>query len=145
MVRARSPGVWLPVPVTTRPRRDREVDGDGYRFIDQAAFARMIETGALLEWAELGGRWYGTPRGPVVARLRGGVPVLLAIDLRGARAVRRLIPEARLVLLAPPGWDPTLADVNLAAEVDITIVTDSIERAADELVRLLGSPALLQK
>lgn len=165
MVRARSPWVWLSVSVTTRPKRANEIDGVHYHFVDHAEFERMIRAGDLLEWAEFAGQRYGTPRAPVLARLRAGEPVLLKIDLQGARQVRAAMPDAQLVFLAPPGWaelerrlvgrgtdDPETirrrlehAREELAAEAefDVTVVNDSVVRAADELVGLLGSPALL--
>jgi guanylate kinase len=165
LIRARSPWVWLSVSVTTRPKRDNEVDGVHYHFISRTEFQRMVDTGQLLEWADFAGNRYGTPRAPVEARLREGEPVLLKIDLQGARQVREAMPDALLVFLAPPSWeelerrlvgrgtdDPetirrrlTHAREELAAEpeFDVTIVNDSVVRAADELVGLLGSPALL--
>lgn len=165
MVRARSPWVWLSVSVTTRPRRDNEVDGVHYHFVDRDEFERMARVGDLLEWAEFAGHLYGTPRAPVLAHLREGEPVLLKIDLQGARQVRQRMPEAQLVFLAPPSWeelerrligrgtdDPDTirrrlehAREELAAEpeFDVTVVNDSVVSAADELVGLLGSPALL--
>jgi guanylate kinase len=160
LIRARSPWVWLSVSVTTRRKRDYEVDGTHYHFVDRAEFGRMIERGDLLEWAEFAGNLYGTPRSAVQAHLRRGVPALLKIDLQGARQVRRAMPDALLVFLAPPTVeelkrrlvgrgteDPETirlrlhhADEELAAEpeFDVTIVNDSVERAATELVGLLG-------
>jgi guanylate kinase len=165
MVRARSPWVWLSVSVTTRPKRDNEVDGVHYHFVERDEFERMVRAGELLEWAEFAGNLYGTPRAPVRKRLREGEPVLLKIDLQGARQVRQRMPDAQLVFLAPPSWaelerrligrgtdDPDTirrrlehAQEELAAEpeFDVTVVNDSVVRAADELVGLLGSPALL--
>jgi guanylate kinase len=161
LIRARSPEVWLSVSVTTRPMRDYEIDGVHYHFVDRAEFQRLIEAGELLEWAEFAGNLYGTPRAEVNARLRSGRPALLKIDLQGARQVRAAMPEAQLVFLAPPsvaelkrrlvgrGTEDaeTLrlrlehADEELAAEpeFDVTVINDSVERAADELVRLLSS------
>jgi guanylate kinase len=160
LIRARSHWVWLSVSVTTRPKRDYETDGMHYRFVDKAEFERMVEDGELLEWAEFAGNLYGTPRAPVEEKLRRGIPALLKIDLHGARQVRRAMPDALLVFLAPPSVeelhrrlrgrgteDPETirlrlehADEELAAEpeFDVTIVNDSVERAADELVGLLG-------
>jgi guanylate kinase len=162
--RARSPWVWLSVSVTTRKMRDYEVDGVHYFFADRPEFERMIASGQLLEWAEFAGNLYGTPRGPVEARLREGEPVLLKIDLQGARQVRAAMPEAQLVFLAPPSVEELKrrlvgrgtddedtirrrlahADEELAAEreFDVTVVNDYVERAADELVSLLGSSFL---
>jgi guanylate kinase len=160
LIRARSPWVWLSVSVTTRPKRDYETDGLHYRFVDRTEFEKLIDDGELLEWAEFAGNLYGTPRAPVEEKLRHGIPALLKIDLQGARQVRAAMPEALLVFLAPPTVeelkrrlvgrgteDPETirkrlehADEELAAEpeFDVTIVNESVERAATELVGLLG-------
>jgi guanylate kinase len=164
LIRARSPWVWLSVSITTRPRRDYEVDGVHYNFMTRSEFERMIAGNHLLEWAEFAGNLYGTPRAPVEARLAAGIPVLLKIDLQGARQVRNAMPHALLVFLAPPSPEELKrrlvgrgtedektirrrlrhADEELAAEpeFDVTVVNDFVERAADELVGLLGSPLL---
>jgi guanylate kinase len=161
MIRARAPWVWLSISVTTRRMRDYETNGKHYHFVTRSEFERLIDGGQLLEWAEFAGNLYGTPRGAVMARLGMGQPVLLKIDLQGARQVRAAMPEARFVFLAPPSWeelerrligrgtdDPETirhrlehAREELAAEpeFDVTIVNDFVERAADELVGLLGS------
>ncbi|HEX6968321.1 MAG TPA: guanylate kinase [Micromonosporaceae bacterium] len=160
LIRARSPWVWVSVSVTTRKMRDYEVDGVHYYFVDRPEFERMVAEGQLLEWAEFAGNLYGTPRGPVEARLREGRPVLLKIDLQGARQVRAAMPDAQFVFLAPPsvaelkrrligrGTDDeetirrrlAHADEELAAEreFDVTVVNDNVERAAEELLSLLG-------
>ncbi|MEE6261829.1 nucleoside/nucleotide kinase family protein [Plantactinospora sonchi] len=135
LVRARSPWLWRSVPLTTRPRREHEIDGVHYCFVDRAEFARLLDDGQLLEWSEIGVHRYGTPSGPVRIRLSAGRPVLLTIDLRGARQIRAAMPEARLVYLAPPGTDVRA----VGREFDVTVVNHVIERAADELVGLLGS------
>ncbi|HET6213862.1 MAG TPA: guanylate kinase, partial [Micromonosporaceae bacterium] len=162
LIRARSPWVWLSVSVTTRRKREYEVDGVHYHFVARAEFGRMVERGELLEWADFAGNLYGTPRGPVEARLRDGVPALLKIDLQGARQVRAAMPDALLVFLAPPSWDELQrrligrgtddpetirrrlehAREELAAEseFDVTVVNDSVEHAADELLGLLSLP-----
>lgn len=164
VVRKQAPWVFLSVSVTTRRKRDYEVEGEHYRFATRREFERLVDGGQMLEWAEFAGNLYGTPRAPVEARLADGIPVLLKIDLQGARQVRQAMPAAQLVFLAPPSReelhrrlvgrgteDPeTLrrrlqhADEELAAEkeFDITVVNDYLERAADELVGLLGSPIL---
>ncbi len=160
-VRSHPHDFWLSVSVTTRPRRPYETHGEHYFFVDDREFDRLIETGALLEWAEFAGNRYGTPRDQVETRLRAGTPVLLKIDLQGARQVRLAVPDALLVFLAPPSWAElerrlrgrgtddaeTIAHrlehahEELAAEpeFDVTIVNDAVERAAGELVRLLDS------
>lgn len=160
-VRARFPQVWLSVSATTRSPRPGEVDGVHYRFVSEADFDRMVADGELLEWAVVHGRHrYGTPRRPVEERLAAGEPVLLEIDLQGARQVRDTMPEARFVFLAPPSWDELVrrlvgrgtedaaererrlatARVELAAEpeFDHVIVNDDVHRATDELLTVMG-------
>lgn len=160
-VRDRYPQVWLSVSATTRRPRPGEVDGVHYRFVSDDEFDRMVADGELLEWALVHGRHrYGTPRRPVLERLAAGRPVLLEIDLQGARAVRAAMPEARFVFLAPPSWDElvrrlvgrgtegaqererrlTTARVELAAEeeFDHVIVNDDVHRATDELIAAMG-------
>ncbi|WP_448629412.1 guanylate kinase [Cellulomonas soli] len=162
-VRARYPQVWLSVSATTRAPRPGEVDGVHYHFVSAQEFDRMVDAGELLEWAVVHGRnRYGTPRGPVEARLAAGEPALLEIDLQGARQVRETMPDARFVFLAPPSWDELVrrlvgrgtedaeererrlatARVELAAEpeFDHVIVNDDVTRATDELVQVMGLP-----
>ncbi len=160
LIRARSTWVWLSVSATTRPKRDYEVDGMHYHFVDRAGFERLVENNQLLEWAEFAGNLYGTPRGPVEDKLLAGTPVLLKIDLQGARQVRRAMPESQLVFLAPPSWDElkrrligrgtddaemirrrlehAREELAAEAEFDVTVVNESVEKAADELLGLLG-------
>jgi guanylate kinase len=164
LIRARSRWVHLSVSMTTRRKRDYEINGTHYHFVNRAEFQRRVAEGALLEWAEFAGNLYGTPRAQVEGQLALGRPVLLKIDIQGARQVRAAMPDAQLVFLAPPSReelerrligrgteDPEMikrrlehAHEELAAakEFDEIVVNDSIERAADELVSLLGSPAL---
>lgn len=162
-IRARARWVWLSVSVTTRPIRPNETDGVHYFFVDRPEFERLALDGQLLEWAEFAGNLYGTPRKPVQDRLDAGQPVLLKIDLQGARQVRATMPDAQLVFLAPPSWeelerrligrgtdDPETirqrlvhAREELAAEpeFDVTVVNHFVEQAADDLLGLLGLQA----
>jgi guanylate kinase len=162
LIRARSPWVRLSVSVTTRRKRDYEIDGVHYHFVNRSQFQRMVAAGELLEWAEFAGNLYGTPRSQVEGHLAVGTPVLLKIDIQGARQVRVAMPDARLVFLAPPSFeelenrlrgrgteDPETVrrrlehaheEMEAAKEFDEIIVNDSIEHAADQLVGLLGSP-----
>lgn len=164
-VRDRYPQVWLSVSATTRSPRPGEVDGVHYLFVTPEEFDRMVAAGEMLEWAVVHGRnRYGTPRRPVEQKLAAGVPVLLEIDLQGARQVRAAVTTsglgARFVFLAPPSFDELVrrlvgrgtegseererrlatARVELAAEeeFDVTIVNDDVHRATDELVSVMG-------
>jgi len=161
-VRVRHPEVWVSVSVTTRPPRPTETDGVEYHFVDRAEFSRLVEAGLLLEHAEYAGNLYGTPRLPVVRRLAESRPALLVIELQGMRQIRKVMPDAQFVFLAPPSWaelvrrlvgrgtepedvqrqrlDQARIELAAEAEFDVTIVNDSVEHAADELVRLIEHP-----
>jgi guanylate kinase len=163
-MRATRPDVWVSVSATTRHPRPGEIDGVSYQFVDRAQFERMIEVGQFLEYAEFAGNFYGTPRAPVEQRLAVGQPVLLEIELQGARQVRESMPGALLVFLAPPSWDELVrrltargtedpavitrrldsARVEMAAEpeFDATVVNASVEEAAAALVGLMQLPSV---
>ncbi len=159
-VREHHASVWLSVSATTRRPREGETHGVQYWFVSPDQFAGMVERGELLEYAEFAGHFYGTPRRPVEERLAAGVPVLLEIELQGARQVRGVMPGALLVFLAPPSWDELVrrlvgrgtepaevitrrletARVELAAssEFDEVLVNDDVGSVADRLVALMG-------
>ncbi len=161
-VRRDHPQVWVSVSVTTRRPRPGETEGVEYHFVDDAEFARMVAAGDLLEHDAHFGASYGTPRRPVVERIARGEPVLLEIDLEGARQVRAVDPAALLVFLAPPSFeelarrlagrgteDPERvrsrldrARVELAAEdeFDAVVVNDDVESAAARVVSLMIDP-----
>lgn len=163
-VRATHPEVWISVSVTTRKPRPGEVDGVHYWFVSDEEFDRMIAEDELLEWAVVHQTArYGTPRKPVEQALAEGRPAMLEIDLQGARQVRRTMPEALFVFLAPPSFDELVrrlvgrgtetadererrletARLELAAEseFDITILNLEVHAAAEELVTLLRNGA----
>lgn len=150
----------MSVSATTRAPRPGEVDGRHYFFVDDTRFDEMIAEGELLEWAVVHNlARYGTPRMPVERALAQGQPVLLEIDLQGARQVRQSMPEALFVFLAPPSWEELVnrlvgrgtestqerearlntAKIELAAaeEFDVVVVNDDVRRAAEELVHLM--------
>jgi guanylate kinase len=109
------------------------VHGRHYYFVDDEEFDRLVAEGALLEWAEFTGFRYGTPREPVYERLAQGTPVLLEIDLQGARQIRASVPDAQLVFLKPPSWDELVRRlVSRGTEAD-DVVQRRLEVARDEL------------
>lgn len=98
----RRPDIWLSVSATTRSPRPGEADGREYYFLTPERFRHMADSGQMLEWAPFAGNSYGTPRAPVEQHLTAGQPVLLEIELEGARQVRAAMPDSVLVFLAPP-------------------------------------------
>lgn len=97
-----NPKLWLSVSATTRAPRLGEVEGVSYSFVSGTRFSQMVESGQMLEWAQYAGNRYGTPSEPVQARREAGVPVILEIEVKGARQVREQAPDAILVFIAPP-------------------------------------------
>jgi guanylate kinase len=158
-MRKEHPEVWLSVSATTRRPRPGEKHGVQYFFVSDEEMDKLIANGELLEWAEFAGNRYGTPRAAVLERLEAGEPVLLEIDLQGARQVRESMTDAQLVFLAPPSWEELVrrltgrgteppevierrleaAKVELAAEpeFDETLVNTSVEDVARELLSLM--------
>lgn len=90
------------ISATTRPPRPEEMDGVDYVFWDEDRFRRGIEKGEFLEWAEVYGHLYGTPRQPIEQHLAEGMSPVLNVDVQGGRSVKRLRPDAVLVFLVPP-------------------------------------------
>lgn len=158
-MRKKHPEVWLSVSATTRKPRPGEQHGVHYFFVTDDEMDKLIANGELLEWAEFAGNRYGTPRTAVQERLEKGEPVLLEIDLQGARQVRESMSDAQLVFLAPPSWEELVrrltgrgteppevierrldaAKTELAAEpeFDETLVNTSVEDVARELLALM--------
>ena len=118
---------------TTRFPRPGEVDGVHYRFVTREEFQGLVDAGGLLEWAEFAGNLYGTPRQPVLDHLAEGHPVILEIDLQGARQVRAALPDAVQVFLAPPSWDELVRRLTGRGTEDEEVVARRLEHARAEL------------
>lgn len=124
--------IWVSVSATTRAPRPGERDGEQYFFVSEARFADMAHTGQLLEWASFAGNSYGTPRGPVEEHLQDG-PVLLEIELQGARQVREAMPECVLVFLAPPSEEELQRRLRGRGTEDESALSARLARAQAEL------------
>lgn len=160
-LRERIPELYFSVSATTRAPRPGEVDGVDYHFVSAEQFQGLIERGELLEWAEIHGglQRSGTPREAVQAAMHAGRPVLIEVDLAGARAVKAAMPTALSVFLAPPSWaalearlvgrgteSPEVMERRLATaraelaaqdDFDVVVVNRELESACSELVSLL--------
>jgi guanylate kinase len=156
----RDPRLWLSVSATTRPRREGEVDGRDYLFLDRREFERKRDGGEFLEWFDVYGDLYGTPRTPVEEHLAGGADVVLEIDVQGALAVKQAFPDAVLVFVRAPSReeqrrrllergrdDPAVVEQRLAradaeeAEADRfdhVVVNEAADRAAAEVAAILA-------
>jgi guanylate kinase len=160
---ARDPDVWVSVSATTRAPRPGEVDGREYVFVSEKEFDRLRDEGGLLEWAEVHGNRYGTPRAQAERQIADGRQVVLEIDPQGAFQVKKLLPESVLVFVMPPSWEElqrrlegrgseTKAQVEtrlktaqreleLVGEYDHVVVNDDVARAGLELAHIVESHA----
>lgn len=155
----RIPELGLSVSATTRPPRPGEQPGRHYHFLDREEFERRVAAGDFVEWAEYSGNRYGTLRSELERHVEDGLPVVLEIELQGARQVREKMPEAVQVFIAPPsretlrtrligrGTDTAeevqrrleTADAELAAQPEFqhVVVNDRLEDAVDALVAIV--------
>ena len=92
----------ISVSMTTRAPRNGEVEGVSYYFTDKETFRKRIDAGEFLEHAEVYGNYYGTPKGPVIEKLRNGIDVILEIDMQGALKVKENYPEGVFIFILPP-------------------------------------------
>jgi guanylate kinase len=124
----------LSVSVTTRPPRSGEVDGRDYRFIDRLKYDAMVGQHELLEWAEVFGNCYGTPRAPVEAALSVGRDVLFDIDWQGTQQLRNAVPgDLVSVFVLPPSMDELERRLHTRAQDSDKIIRARMTKAADEM------------
>lgn len=155
------PNLFFSVSMTTRDPRPGEVHGRDYIYVTRDEFLKAIEGNEMLEWAEIHGglQLSGTPRKPVEEAISEGRPVLIEVDLEGARNIKKLQPNVELVFLAPPSWEILVerltgrgtetqevierrlntAKVEMAAqdEFDQVVVNDDLEKAIAEITGIL--------
>lgn len=159
MLREQLPNLGYSVSVTTRQPRTGEVDGVNYFFKTVDEVKEMIAKDELLEYAEVYGNYYGTPRDYVMEQLKAGKDVLLEIDIQGALQVKKRFPEGVFVFIVPPSLDELSAriykrgtdsedvikrrlasaasELTYAAEYDYIIVNDIAEKAADKVLTIM--------
>lgn len=161
-----TPGIVRVMTATTRARRPQEVDGRDYRFLARTEFEAAAARNEFLEWAEIDGNLYGTPKAEIERRISSGSLVLVDIDPQGARSVRALALPAFFVFIAPPDMEelrrrlvgrksesPEAVRMRLErAEremlqqdlYDAVVVNTTVEGAVDEILALLRTKGLLE-
>ncbi len=147
------------VSMTTRPPRSYEVEAEDYYFVSESEFKRRIEADAFLEWAEFVGHYYGTPLDKVQEKLAMGKEVVLEIEVEGALQVRKRMPEAVFIFIAPPNKDALYRRLQrrgtetadtierrvvkaerefpLAHKYDYIVVNDEVMNAADRVLAII--------
>ena len=136
LLQDRSLDLSLSISVTTRPRRSSEVDGIHYRFITQRQFESLRDNGELLEWAQVHGNHYGTPRAPVEEILAQGRDALFDIDYQGTQQVReKMAADTVTVFILPPSMKELRARLERRAEDSRDIIERRLENARKEITR----------
>jgi guanylate kinase len=161
-LRAADPRLHWSVSWTTRARREREREGVDYHFVTRAEFERLRDEGGFLEWFEVYGDLKGTPLHYVVDQLDAGHDVMLEVDVQGALAVKRTLPEALLVFMQAPSRDEQRRRLEArgseteesiarrlgraeaeerigASEFDAVVVNDDVERAVEQVAAILSA------
>ena len=149
------------VSATTRNKRDGEIDGVNYFFLSKEEFLEKIRAGAFLEWAEVYGNYYGTPKWHIDNQLASGKNVLLEIDMQGALQVKKAYPASVLIFILPPseevlaerltgrGTDaPEVIEKRLACwaqekqmlpQYDYAVVNDTVENAVTKVKHIISA------
>lgn len=134
-LRSDVPNLYFSVSMTTRSPRPGEVDGRDYFYVTAQEFQEKIDCGEMLEWADIHGglQRSGTPAEPVRQAREEGRPVLVEVDLIGARNIAQLIPEAETVFLAPPSWEVLVERLTGRGTESRDVIDRRLETAREEL------------
>ncbi|HMB46761.1 MAG TPA: guanylate kinase [Afifellaceae bacterium] len=131
---AKDDQIELSISVTTRERRPSEIDAVHYHFIDQSQFSKMADRDELLEWAEVHGNFYGTPRDPVEKALSNGQDVLFDIDWQGTRQIAEKMPDDLVrVFILPPSMAELESRLKRRAEDDAETIRRRLQGAREEI------------
>ena len=130
---AQDASLCLSVSATTRAPRSGETDGKDYRFVTQADFAALQQTDQLLEWAEVHGNFYGTPRDQIDQAIHQGRDILLEIDWQGARQVKRLFAQTIGIFILPPSIQTLEQRLQQRGQDSQEVIQRRIEAASEEI------------
>ena len=159
LLRQKHPEISYSISATTRQPRPGEQDGVNYYFYTKEKFREMIDQGQLLEWAEVYGNFYGTPKQTVLDRLDAGEDILLEIDTQGALNVMKVMPEGLFIFLLPPSLEELAArlkgrgteteeslhrrlgaavdEIKLATKYRYVVVNDKVEDAEETIANII--------
>ena len=159
LLRQKHPEISYSISATTRQPRPGEQDGVNYYFYTKEKFREMIDQGQLLEWAEVYGNFYGTPKQKVLDRLDAGEDILLEIDTQGALNVMKVMPEGLFIFLLPPSLEELAArlkgrgteteeslhrrlgaavdEIKLATKYRYVVVNDKVQDAEETIANII--------
>ncbi len=145
------------ISYTTREKRDKEVNGREYYFVDKETFMEMVKNGEFLEWERVHENLYGTPKKNIIENLEKGIDVFMDIDVNGAVNIKKNYPEACLIFIEPPSREALEKRLSLRGEkqidlrlkrydeeiekkpiFDYTIINDNLEKAYKDFKKTIG-------
>ncbi len=163
-VARRDKKIFYSVSVTTRPRRKGERNGKSYLFLKKREFQRLLKRGELLEWAEVYGHLYGTPKKPVLQAFQKGKDVIADLDIQGMRSCKRVLPGTVSIFILPPNlkeWKRRLQtrgaedvetikrreagfweEIKAIPEFDYLIINDKLEKAVRDVMSIINAERL---
>lgn len=127
--------IYLSVSVTTRDKRNNEIDGVTYIYDTTEGFKKRIDDDLMLEWAQYGQNYYGTPRDVVEEKLAAGINVILEIEVQGALKVKSKMPEAIMIFIAPPSKEELYKRLSERGREDEGEIAKRMEIAHGELLK----------
>jgi guanylate kinase len=122
--------------VTTRRQRATEKDQVDYHFISQTEFQELLKNNGLLEWANVYGNWYGVPREPVKRALAKGRDTIIKVDVQGAANIKKIIPEAVFIFIAPPSLEELSNRLNLRCSETAGDLAIRLKTAQNEMQQI---------
>ena len=125
--------VYISVSVTTRPKSEAEVDGEDYWFISEQEFQERIDKRLLLEYAEVFGHLYGTPKDKVDEALQSGRTVILEIDVQGAKQAKAIFPDAVMIFILPPSARTLAERMNQRGREGAEAAEERLDEAGTEI------------
>ncbi len=156
--------VKISVSMTTRQKRNGEIDGVNYYFVNKEYFEKKINAGSMLEYAEYAGNYYGTPKEPVDEMLKAGKAVILEIDVQGADKIKEIYPNVIRIFIMPPSVsvlerrlrgrntedEETInhrlviakGEMRMASEYDFIVVNDELESAVKDIETIIDAERL---
>lgn len=157
---SRHDDIKLSISYTTRIPRPGEKEGINYFYVTKTQFTKGVDNGEFLEWAEFSGNYYGTKKSFVIDSLEKGEHVLLEIDTQGALQIKKQMPDAVLIFIAPPSYDELVSrlrgrhteseeaiqkrlkfvefEKNNSKHFDYIIVNDTVENAVSQIENIIG-------
>lgn len=149
------------ISLTTREKREYEVDGENYYFVDRAYFEKVLNEDGLIEYCEYNGCYYGTPKDPLDAMLARGTNVILKIEVQGAAKVRALYPDCVSIFILPPSLKVlenrlrsrasddeeniqhrlliAKEEIKRSTEYDYIVINNQIEKAAEDVLKIINA------